>query len=95
MLQPGNHAVLCLFISLECLKVSVCIVADNSRDDEKQRILTYVSKSRSYNVSANGTFTGFHIFEEAASAGCDGAPSMPVADAMAVAAIVDPVYNKK
>lgn len=54
-------------------------------------VFTYVSKSISYKVSENGTLTGLHIFEEAASAGCVGTPSIPVADAKAVAATVDPV----
>jgi hypothetical protein len=54
-----------------------------------------VSKSRSYNVSPNGTLTGFHILVEAASAGCAGTPSTPVVDAKAAAATVDPVCDKK
>jgi hypothetical protein len=54
-------------------------------------IFTHVSKSRSYNVSPNGTFTGFHILVEAASVGCTGTPIIPVADAKAAAATVDPV----
>ena len=55
------------------------------------KIFTYVSKSISYKVSPKGTFTGLHIFEDAASAGCAGAPSIPVVDAKAAAATVDPV----
>ena len=46
----------------------------------------------SYNVSENGNATGFHIWEEAASAGWVGTPSVPIADANAAAATVDPLY---
>lgn len=59
--------------------------------DYKQKILTYVSKSISYKVSPNGTLTGLHFFDDAASDGCAGTPSIPVADAKALAATVDPV----
>ena len=56
---------------------------------------TYVSKSISYNVSENGSGTGFHILEEAASAGFAATPTIPVAEANAVAATVDPVFVGK
>ncbi len=55
------------------------------------KIFTYVSKSISYKVSEKGTLTGLHILDEAASVGCAGTPSIPVADAKALAATVDPV----
>mmetsp|Transcript_18459 Transcript_18459/g.42122 ORF Transcript_18459/g.42122 Transcript_18459/m.42122 type:complete len:144 (-) Transcript_18459:338-769(-) len=54
-----------------------------------------VSKSISYNVSENGSGTGFHILEEAASAGFAATPTIPVAEANAVAATVDPVFDTK
>ena len=57
-------------------------------------MVTYVSKSMSYKVSENGNETGFHIFEAAASEGLAGTPIIPVAEANAEAATVDPVCAK-
>ena len=47
----------------------------------------------SYRVSENGSETGFHFLEVAASAGWDGTPNISVAVAKVVAATVDPVYK--
>jgi hypothetical protein len=49
----------------------------------------------SYKVSENGNGTGFHIFEAAASEGFAGTPIIPVAEANAEAATVDPVFETK
>ena len=59
------------------------------------RSASYVSKSISYSVSEKGNGTGFHIFEAAASDGLAGTPNIPVAEANADAAIVDPVCGKR